>query len=144
MKKILLIIVGTVSVVLGVTGIFLPILPTTPFLLLASYCFLKSSSRLYNWLMDHPVLGFYVKSYIKYRGVEKRYKILSISLLWLTMLISIYIVKNNYVRLLLLAIAIGVTTHILKLRTLSKEEVIELEKLEKETLEGRVNRENYS
>ena len=130
MKKVLFVIGGIISVALGVMGIFLPVLPTTPFLLLASYLFLKSSDRLYNWLMDHPVLGLYVKSYIKYRGVEKKHKILAIITLWSSMALSMYLVDVTKVRIMLIIIGIGVTIHLVKLRNLTREEVIELEKLE--------------
>lgn len=56
LKKYLLIIMGTISLILGTVGIFIPILPTTPFLLLASYCYIRSSKKLYNWLINHKVL----------------------------------------------------------------------------------------
>lgn len=131
MKKILYRILGILSVILGGIGIVLPILPTTPFLLLAAWAFLRSSDNLYNWLMNHPVLGLYIKSYIKYKGVEKKYKIFAISMLWITIGFSIYLVDKRWLEILLAVIAIGVTIHIASLRTLTKEEVIELEELEK-------------
>lgn len=127
MKKLLFKIVGIISVILGTIGIFFPILPTTPFLLLAAWLFLKSSDKLYNWLMNHKVLGIYIKSYIKYRGVERKHKIFALIMLWSTMCISIYLVEKTHLKIILLVIALGVTIHLLKLRTLSKEEVEELE-----------------
>lgn len=130
MKNLLFKIIGTISVILGTIGIFFPILPTTPFLLLAAWLFLKSSDKLYNWLINHRILGYYIKTYIKYKGVEKRYKILAISMLWITILFSIYIVESFHLRIFLFLIAVGVTVHLLKLRTLTKEEVKELEKIE--------------
>lgn len=118
--------------VLGTLGIFLPVLPTTPFLLLASWAFLKSSETLYNWLMNHKVLGIYIRSYIKYRGVSKQQKIIAILTLWITMSISIYMIDKPIVKILLVLIGLGVTTHILMLRTLTKDEMIELEKMRDE------------
>ena len=118
--------------VLGTLGIFLPVLPTTPFLLLASWAFLKSSETLYNWLMNHKVLGIYIRSYIKYRGVSKQQKIIAILTLWITMSISIYMIDKPIVKILLVLIGLGVTTHILMLRTLAKDEMIELEKMRDE------------
>ncbi len=131
MKNLFYRILGILCVILGGIGIIIPILPTTPFLLLAAWAFLKSSERLYNWLMDHPIFGYYIKAYVKYKGVERKYKIFAISMLWITIGFSIYLVDKRWLEILLGVIAIGVTMHIASLRTLTKEEVIELEKLEK-------------
>lgn len=137
MKKVLKKIFGVVCVVLGGIGIFIPILPTTPFLLLAAWLFVRSSDNLYDWLMEHPVFGLYIKSYIKYKGVEKRYKILAVTMLWLTIAISIYIVDKFWLKILLTLIATFVTIHILSLKTLSSDEIVELEKYE---LQLKINR----
>lgn len=120
-KRIAFITLGIMSLILGIVGIVLPVLPTTPFLLLSSYLFLRSSDSLYNWLINHPVLGFYIKSYIKYRAVERKSKIIAILLLWTTMGISIYLVDKAFVKVILLLIGLGVTTHILMLKTLTPE-----------------------
>lgn len=132
MKKLLLRILGILCVFLGVLGIFLPILPTTPFLLLASWAFLKSSEKLYHWLMNHPFLGLYIRSYLEYKGVSKTHKIMAILTLWLTMGISMILVDLNWVRGLLVLIGLGVTIHLLKLKTLTVEEMRELEELREE------------
>lgn len=118
--------------ILGGIGILLPILPTTPFLLLAAWAFLRSSDRLYNWLIHHRVFGYYIKAYVKYKGVEKRHKVFALSMLWLTIGYSIYLVDKTWLEILLAVIAIAVSIHILSLRTLTKEEVMELERLEQE------------
>ncbi len=120
-KRIAFITLGIMSLILGIVGIVLPVLPTTPFLLLSSYLFLRSSDSLYNWLINHPVLGFYIKSYIKYRAVERKSKIIAILLLWTTMGISNYLVDKSFVKVILLLIGLGVTTHILMLKTLTPE-----------------------
>lgn len=130
MKRIIFIIIGTVSLILGAIGMFIPLLPTTPFLLLSCWMYLRSSKRLYTWVINHRVFGFYINSYIKYRAVEKKYKITAILLLWVTILISMRIVDSNWVRILLLVIAVGVTTHIALLKTLTKEQIMELENRE--------------
>jgi len=76
--RYLLIIAGTIFLGFGVIGIFLPILPTTPFLLLAAVCYARSSQRFYNWLMNNKWFGNYIKNYYGGRGVPLKFKILSI------------------------------------------------------------------
>ena len=71
-KKYLLILLGTIAFFLGIIGLFLPILPTTPFLLLASYCYLRSSKKLYRWMINRKVIGKYIYSYLNYRAVDKK------------------------------------------------------------------------
>ncbi len=116
--RCLLTIAGTISLVFGVIGIFLPILPTTPFLLLAAACYARSSQRFYNWLMNNRLFGNYIKNYREGRGVPLKFKIFTISLLWITILTSIYFVINNFwVEIILIIIAIGVTIHILTIKT---------------------------
>jgi len=117
-KKLLLSIAGLLSFGLGVLGIFLPILPTTPFLLLSSYCFYISSERLHKWLNNHKIFGPYIYNYMKYRAVRRRVKVGAITMLWVTLSISIFLVDIIYVRLILLAIGTAVTVHILMLKTL--------------------------
>lgn len=115
----LLIIAGTFFVVMGIIGIFLPILPTTPFLLLAAWCYAKSSKRFYNWLISNKWFGNYIENYREGRGVPLKIKVLSISFLWITISFSVFlIVANFWVRIILILIAIGVTIHILTIRTL--------------------------
>jgi uncharacterized membrane protein YbaN (DUF454 family) len=107
---------GTLSVGLGFVGIFVPVLPTTAFLLLAAWCYARSSERFYNWLLGNRLFGKYLTSYIEGRGVPLKTKILSLSLLWITILSSVlFFVENIYVDLLLIGIAAGVSYHILTL-----------------------------
>ncbi len=117
MKKYLLIIVGCISLGLGILGMFLPILPTTPFLLLSAGCFLRSSKPLYDWLLNHKHLGGYIKDFIEHKAISKRIKIIIISTLWLTILLSVTIVDIMWVKILLILIAIGVSLHILHFKT---------------------------
>lgn len=118
--RALLVGIGVVSVGLGVLGIFLPLLPTTPFLLLAAWCFIRSSSRLHHWLITHPWFGDYIYYYQEYRAISLRVKISSLVLLWLTIGYSVMMVIESWpIRVLLLLIATGVTTHLLRLRTLT-------------------------
>ena len=117
----LLIVAGTFFVIMGIIGIFLPILPTTPFLLLAAWCYARSSKRFYNWLISNKWFGNYIKNYRECRGVPLKVKILSISFLWITILFSVFlIVVIFWVKIILILIAIGVTIHILTIRTLNQ------------------------
>jgi hypothetical protein len=116
--RYLLIIAGTIFLGFGVIGIFLPILPTTPFLLLAAACYARSSQRFYNWLMNNKWFGNYIKNYHEGRGVPLKFKIFTISLLWITILTSIYFVIDNFwIEIILIIIAIGVTIHIVTIKT---------------------------
>lgn len=120
MKKILLITAGLLSLTTGAAGIFLPILPTTPFMLLAAACFLKSSESLYKWLTGHKIFGKYIENYIKYRAVSIKSKIFSIATLWIVISLSILSIEKYAIKGLLFLIAIAVTLHLLSLKTLEK------------------------
>ena len=124
-KKIinkLLIIAGIINVMLGVAGLFLPLLPTTPFFLLAAAFFFRSSDRLYTWLINHRLFGNYIRFYREYRAVTPFAKITSIILLWVTIAYSvIFEVESVWIKLILIFIALGVSIHIYYLRTLTRE-----------------------
>ena len=116
--EILLIVIGCISVVLAILGVFLPLLPTTPFLLLASACFVRSSDRLHRWLRHHPIFGEYLRNFEDNRALPLRAKVVSLLLLWPSMMYSIYLVKPLLLKGMLLAIAVGVTIMILRMKTL--------------------------
>lgn len=119
--RILLIIVGTLSVILGVIGIFVPVLPTTPFLLLAAILYARSSKRFYNWLMTNRFFGSYIKNYREKKGVPLKIKIFTIVILWVTISISALIfVSNIFIRIGLFTIAVLVTIHLIWIRTLKE------------------------
>ena len=121
-KRNLLITGGTLSTGLGVAGIFIPVLPTTPFLLLAAYCYLRSSSRLYQWLLNNRFFGGYVKSYIEGKGMPLRLKIITICLLWISIGLSVaFGVEHIAIRSLLIFIAVAVTLHIVLIKTRREE-----------------------
>jgi uncharacterized membrane protein YbaN (DUF454 family) len=117
--KILLAVLGIISLTLGIIGIFLPLLPTTPFLLLSAFLFAKSSTRLYNWLMNHKILGKFIRDYRDEKFIPLRIKIISLLMLWGTILFSIIWVVNEkwWLQLMLAGIAIAVSIHILLLKT---------------------------
>jgi uncharacterized membrane protein YbaN (DUF454 family) len=110
---------GTFFLALGIVGIVLPILPTTPFLLLAAACYARGSRRFYDWLLGNRVFGRYIRNYREGRGITFRDKAVSIGLLWLTILFSVLlVVRNLWVKIVLIAIAVGVSTYLLAIRTL--------------------------
>lgn len=107
---------GTLSAGLGLVGIFIPVLPTTVFLLLAACCYARSSERFYKWLLGNRMLGKYLTSYLEVRGVPMKTRVLSLSLLWITILSAVvFFVENIYVDLLLVSIAVGISYYILTL-----------------------------
>ncbi len=116
--KYLLASLGLISLSLGIVGIFLPLLPTTPFLLLSATLFMKSSKRLYNWLMNHKYLGEHLQNYLLHKTISKKSKISALSLLWIAILATIImIIDNLIIKILLLVIAIAVTIHILSFKS---------------------------
>lgn len=120
-KKYLLVLAGSISLVLGVIGIMIPVLPTTPFLLLASFCYLRSSKRLYDWMLNNRVFGSYIYNYLTYRAIKRSVKVVTLILLWLTLAVSIVLVSNVYLRIFLVAVGVGVSIHVLSLRALRKD-----------------------
>ncbi len=114
--RALLIATGTLSVGLGVLGIFLPLLPTTVFLLLGAACYAKSSPRFYHKLVTHRWLGAYIRSSREGHGMRRRDKAITLGLLWVGIgATMIWSVDATWLRVLLLAIATGVTVHVVKL-----------------------------
>ena len=112
---------GTLFVVLGTIGIFLPLLPTTPFLLLATACYARGSKRLYGWLLSNRWFGNYIRNYREKKAIPFKIKILSISFLWVTIGYStLFAVDIPLVRVILILIAITVTIHIIRIRTLKQ------------------------
>ena len=120
----ILIIAGSIFLGFGIIGIFLPILPTTPFLLLSAACYARSSKRFYNWLMNNKLFGDYIKNYHEGRGIHLKFKIFTIVLLWVTIIFSIYYVLDIFwIEAILFLIAFGVTIHILTIKTISKKKL---------------------
>ena len=117
----LLMTIGIVSVGLGTAGIFLPLLPTTPFLLLAAACFIRSSDRLYQWLLHNRWFGSYIRNYREKRTLPLRAKVTALVLLWTTMTYSVFILLRHWaLQVLLILIAAAVTVNPLSLETMPK------------------------
>jgi uncharacterized membrane protein YbaN (DUF454 family) len=120
--RILLIVCGTLCVLLGIVGMVLPVLPTTPFLLLAAFCYARSSKRFYDWLTTNRWSGEYIRNYREGRGVRLWHKVLALSLLWLTIGYSAWFVLPQWwLKATLLGIAIGVSIHLLRMKTYKPE-----------------------
>ncbi|WP_024646323.1 YbaN family protein [Pseudomonas syringae] len=115
--RYLLMAVGWVSVVLGVIGIFLPVLPTTPFLLLAAACFARSSPRFYQWLINHRQLGPWIRDYLEGNGIPLKGKVYAIGLMWVSIGFSCYLVPSIWARAFMLTSAVLVTVYILRQKT---------------------------
>lgn len=116
-SRVLWIGAGTLCVALGLVGILIPVLPTTPFLLLAAFCYGRSSPRFLHWLLTNRWFGAYIRNYREGRGLPRREKALTILALWLTIGVSaVYVVSHWWLRLALIAIALGVTIHLLRIR----------------------------
>jgi uncharacterized membrane protein YbaN (DUF454 family) len=116
--KSLWIVGGTVCVGLGILGLFLPVLPTTPFLLLAAFCYGRGSKRFYHWLVDRSWVGGYIRSYREGRGIPIKQKILTIVLLWLTIGVTIGFAAIIWeLKIVLGIVAVGVTIHLVKIKT---------------------------
>ncbi len=114
-----LVIAGTLLLAVGVVGIVVPLLPTTPFLLLAAACYLRGSERLHDWLLGSRWLGDYIRNYREGNGIPARTKFAALFLLWATIGASaILVVDSRWIRLVLFIIALGVTYHILSMKTL--------------------------
>lgn len=112
-----LLVVAWICVGLGVIGIFLPVLPTTPFLLLAAACFVRSSQRFYVWLVMHPRLGPWFRDYLEGNGIPLKGKVYAITSMWLSIGVSCWLVPLLWARIGMLISATLVTFYILQLKT---------------------------
>lgn len=116
-------IAGHLSLGLGVAGVFVPLLPTTPFLLLAAFCFARSSERWLRWLMHHRILGSYLRNYREGLAMTRWHKTLTLLLLWTGLGVSAALgVHSLWARLVLVTVGAGVTLHVLWIRTAPPEQ----------------------
>ena len=123
-RKAVLIFAGTVFVGLGVIGMFLPLVPTTLFLLMAAYCYSRSSERFHGWLLTNRLFGKYISNYKAGLGISLRQKVITLSALWISISFSIWMLGGGFwSTIFLLVVAVGVTVHILWLKTFRPEVV---------------------
>lgn len=117
--RIFMIISGFLFLGLGILGIFLPILPTTPLLLLAAALFLRSDMRLYDWLLNHKRLGPYIQNFMVHKSIPLKIKIISVSMVWITLLNCAFFIAEHWAfRLFFIVLASAITIHILSYKTL--------------------------
>lgn len=117
-RKAVLIFCGTLCVGLGVLGMFLPLMPTTVFLLLAAYCYSRSSERFHTWLLNNRLCGQYIANYRAGHGITLRQKLRTTMVLWASIGFSIWMLGGGFwSTLILVAIALGVTVHLYMLKT---------------------------
>ena len=128
MKKhsfhVLLIFTGWLSIALGVLGIFLPVLPTTPFILLAAACFSRSSEGFHNWLLNHKYFGNIIRNFENGLGIEPRIRNRAIAIMWLGMITSMMIIYNIWVAATISCIGIFVTIYLFRLPAYQQPETI--------------------
>ena len=116
-KSRLLVAAGSISLGIGIVGIVVPLLPTTPFLLLAAYCYSRGSKRLYNKLLSNKLVGSYLRNYLEGKAMSLKAKIWSISILWVVIgCTAAFVTDSQLVRIILLVVGSGVTVHVSLLR----------------------------
>jgi len=118
MKRALFIVVGTIAVGLGVIGIFLPIFPQTPFFILAAICYVRSSERMYNWLISRKFFGEHVENFMKHRAICKKAKTAMYFTIWIPVIISFIVFDILYLRIILLFAGLIMTFVIHKIKTI--------------------------
>ena len=122
MKQKILAFLGFISLGLGIIGAFLPLLPTTPFVLLSAYLFAKSSEKMHNWIMNHRIFGKLIRDFNENKAIPLHVKIIAISMMWASILYSIFTIASGkiWLQLLLLTLPIGASIHILTYNTKKK------------------------
>jgi uncharacterized membrane protein YbaN (DUF454 family) len=112
--RMLMITLGCVCVVLGVIGLFVPMMPGAVFLILAAWFFARSSERFHDWLLTHPRLGPIVLAWHDGRGFERKLRTRILALMWVSMIVSMLILGSIWIALLLVTCGAGTTAFILK------------------------------
>ncbi|MEJ2243166.1 MAG: YbaN family protein [Candidatus Bathyarchaeota archaeon] len=111
-------IAGTITLALGAVGVVLPVLPTTPFLLISLACYVRSSERMSHWLLNNKYFGSYLRNYKEGKGVPMKTKLFAITVLWITIAFSAFVLVPIFaVQIILLVVATAVTVHLVRLPT---------------------------
>ncbi|ADZ90706.1 DUF454 family protein [Marinomonas mediterranea] len=114
-KRIFYIVLGWLSLVTGVIGIFLPLLPTTPLVLLSAWCFSRSSTRFHNWLINHKYFGPIILDWQSGDGIPKKVRNRALIVMWLGMSISMFIVWRFWATIGLVTIGVCVSIYMLRM-----------------------------
>jgi uncharacterized membrane protein YbaN (DUF454 family) len=116
-KRVVLLVAGSLFLFAGAIGVVLPVLPTTPFLILAALCYARSSSRCYRWLVGNRVFGRYLDDYLCGRGIPWKVKAIALSVLWVVIAVTaVVLVERLWLRVLLFVMAVGVSGHVILLK----------------------------
>ena len=116
--RVLFFVAGTIFLALGAIGIVLPVLPTTPFLLLALACYCRSSQRMTRWMLTNRYFGKYIRNYKEGKGIPMKTKLFALTVLWIAIVYSaIFIIPIWIAQLILFAVAAAVTLHLFRLPT---------------------------
>jgi uncharacterized membrane protein YbaN (DUF454 family) len=119
-KQAVYLIIGTLALVLGAIGLFLPVLPTTPFVILAAACYLRSSKRMHAWILQSRLFGETIENFQAGRGLKRDTKIRALGLMWATISISAFFFVDQLIfRGAMFLVAAGVTVYLLRLPTLT-------------------------
>lgn len=125
-RKAILIVFGTIALGLGILGIILPVLPTTPFLLLAAASYMSSSQRLYNWLINHPKLGVHIERFKRERSMTLRAKVTVLALAWIMLVAAaIFLVKSPFMKVFLIGLAVTKTVVLSRIKTHNERSALE-------------------
>jgi len=120
-KKGAYFILGTIALIIGIIGTFLPVLPTTPLILLAAWCYIRSSKKFYNWLISNERFGKTIEDFHTGRGITKNTKIRAIIMMWLMITISAYyFITSTPLIVFLYLIAVSVTFYLYRQPTLEE------------------------
>ncbi len=122
-KKYLLLATGWIALTLGIFGVVLPLLPTTPFVLLAAACFAKSSPRFHHWLLTHKFFGPIIHNFQSGKGIPKQIRNNTILFIWLTMGISMLVIATLWSTILLITIGASVTIYLMRQPVYEKSDV---------------------
>ncbi len=119
-KRVIYLVIGTLALFLGALGIFLPVLPTTPFVILAATCYLRSSKRMHAWILQSRLFGETIENFQAGRGLKRDTKIRALVLMWATISISAFFFVDQLIfRGAMFIVAAGVTVYLLRLPTLT-------------------------
>lgn len=113
MSRRLWLVAGLVFLVVGIAGFVLPLVPGTGPLIVALYCFRRSSSKLEKWLLSHRAFGPMLADWDRYRAIKPKTKVMIVALLWLCLGLSVWILPNWYVAVMLFVVGAGVTAYVL-------------------------------